>query len=796
MKFTLSWLKRFLDTQVDLQTLLHGLTMAGLEVEAVDNPAARLKAFSIAKVIAAEPHPDADKLRVCTVQTRDGTKQIVCGAPNARAGMTAVYAPLGTYIPGLDMTLDAKPRKIRGVESHGMLCSSRELEIGEDHDGIMDLEAGLAMGQPLAEALGLDDPMIEIEVTPNRPDWLGVVGIARDLAAAGLGRFRQPVIDPVAGTFDCPVDIRIEAPDACPVFAGRLVRGVRNGPSPDWLQRTLKSVGLRPINALVDITNLISLERARPLHVYDAGKLTGAITARMGREGERFAALDGKTYTPTSTQCVIADDTGPLGFGGIMGGEASGCTADTVDVFIESAWFEPLGIARTGRSTGIASDARQRFERGVDPSSHLEGLEYATGLILELCGGEASHVRVAGQAPIAPGPRAFRPARVRSLTGMDVPETRIEDILTKLGFAVETGETWTVTPPSWRGDVEGEADLVEEVARIEGFDKMPSTPLPPIEGRTPLVVTPLQNRVRLARRVMAARGFLEAVTWSFMARPHADLFGGGSDALTLANPIASDLDAMRPSILANLAQAAQRASDRGAGEVALFEAGPIYLDDSPTGQRTVLAALVRPKPARSWRGAGTAYDVFSIKADLFAALEALGADPARMGVFEAEGSHYHPGQSASLRLGPKKVIASFGALHPRVLKALDVEGEAFCFELDLDAMPYPKTKAGKTKPALVLADQTPVRRDFAFVVGEAVPAGEIVKAALGADKALIEAVSVFDVYRGPGLGQNEKSVAIETVLQPRERTLTDEEIEAVSQAIIAAVTKASGGRLR
>ncbi len=796
MKFPLSWLKDYLATTASLDELMGYMLKAGLEVEDVSNPAEDLKAFTVCKVTAAEPHPDADKLRVCTVETVDGEKQIVCGAPNARAGMTAIYAPLGAYIPGLDFSLDKKPRKIRGVESQGMMCSTKELNAGEDHDGIADLDEAYALGTPAAEALGLDDPVIDFEVTPNRPDWLGVKGIARDLAAAGAGGFIDDPARKVSGTYECPIDIALDDPDACPVFAGAMVRGVKNGPSPDWLKARLKAVGITPKSLLVDVTNYISLDRARPLHAYDAAKVAGTIRARLGKDGEECEALDGKTYPVTAEMCVIADDSGVIGLGGVMGGESTAVSDETTDVFIESAWFDPLRTARTGRTTGIISDARYRFERGVDPMSCVEGVHLALRLITEYGGGVASKVRVAGEAPRREEPIEFFKRDVERLTGLDIKPATMKKIIKSLGFSIEdTGETWLLKVPSWRFDMEQSADIVEEIARLEGFDALPTTSLPAPSGGKRVVTTPIQDRIRTARRTLASRGFLETVTWSFMPRAHAQLFGGGEDALTIANPVASELNQMRPSILGNLATAAQRGSDYGERDLRFFEAGPIYLGDGPKDQRSVVAALVRPAKRRHWQGA-EGYDGYAAKADLYAVLEALGQPPARFQIGEPRQPHWHPGQAASLKLGPKVTVAHFGALHPRVLKALDVEGPVYAFELNLNALPQMKAKATKTKPVLTRADLTPIRRDFAFVVSETTGADALVKAAKGADKTLITDVDVFDVYQGQGIEPGQKSIAIEVTLQPHGETLKDQDIEAISQKIVAAVAKATDGVLR
>lgn len=797
MKFTLSWLQDYLATKAPLEDILAVMLKAGLEVEHVEDPGEKLAEFTVAKVKAAEPHPDADRLRVCTVDTRDGEKQIVCGAPNARAGMTAIYAPLGTYIPGLEFALDKKPRKIRGIESHGMLCSTKELEAGEDSDGIADLEGDWKVGTPAAEALGLTDPIIDFEVTPNRPDWLGVQGIARDLAAAGAGRFLENPIKKVDGSYPCPVDIVLEAPEACPVFAGALVRGVKNGPSPAWLQDRLKAVGITPKSLLVDITNYISYDRARPLHVYDAAKLKGAVRARLGRKGETLEALDGKTYDLTEDMCVIADDSGAIGLGGVMGGQSTAVTPETTDVFIESAWFDPLRTARTGRTTGIISDARYRFERGVDPASCTDGLNFALALIREYGGGEISAATIAGTAPVDTKKVSFDRRDIARLTGLEIKPAELKRMIKELGFGLEdAGEAWYLKVPTWRFDVEQSADIVEEVARLVGYDALPTTSLPEPVGGRKVVVTPAQARVRTARRVMASRGFLEAVTWSFMLKEHAEMFGGGDPALTVANPVASELNQMRPSILANLAVAAQKGFDRGEREMRLFEAGPIYLGDGPKDQRNVVAAIVRPVAERHWSGEVKSYDSMAAKADLYALLAELEQPPERFQVEAPRQGHWHPGQAACLKLGPKVTVAHFGALHPRVLKALDVDGPVYGFELNLNALPMMKARATKTKPVFQRSDLTPIRRDFAFVVDDGVSAGEIVRYASAADKQLISGVSVFDVYQGANIEAGKKSVAIEVTIQPQGETLKDKDIEAIAEKVVAAVSKGTGGVLR
>jgi phenylalanyl-tRNA synthetase beta chain len=788
MKFTLSWLKEHLDTTASADQVVEAMTMAGLEVEHVENPAAKLAAFSVAKIVEAVQHPNADRLRVCQVDTVDGRKEIVCGAPNARAGLTTIYAPLGAYVPGSGITLEARP--VRGVVSNGMLCSGRELEVADEAHGIVELPDSLTVGTPAADAFGLE-AVIDFEVTPNRPDWLGVVGIARDLAAAGVGKLKDPSVAPIPGKGPTPIEIRVDG-DACPVFAGRLIKGVKNGPSPAWLQRKLLAVGLRPISALVDITNLMSYDRCRPLHVYDAGRISGGfIEARLGRTGEAVEALDGKTYEAGPEVCVIADGSGAIGLGGVMGGESTKVTEATTDVFVESAYFDPIRTAQTGRTLGIGSDAQYRFARGVDTGFVVPGLEMATRLILELCGGEPCEVRVAGEAPAPPAAIAFDRGYVGRLSGLDVPGTRIDQILTDLGFEV-LGER--VTPPTWRRDVDGKADLVEEVARIEGFGALPSTPLPEMARAVGGVLTARQTRMRNARRALAARGYAEAVTWSFMPTAAAKLFGGGDERLRLVNPIASELDCMRPSILPNLIDAAARNARQGFADATIFEVGPTFKGDEPADQLTVVTALVAPHPARRWDGAGED-SLFALKADLMALLDEMGAPPLQ--VVQGQASPWwHPGRSARLQLGPKTIIAEFGELHPRVLKDLDAEGPMLAFELDLGAIPEPKRKPTKTKAALTLSALMPLTRDFAFLVDEATPAGEVVRPILAADKALIAEARVFDVYQGKGVPEGQKSVAVEVTVQPTEKTLTDAEIEALSARIVAAAEKAVGARLR
>ncbi len=751
MKFTLSWLKDHLDTDASLEAICERLTMIGLEVEAVDDKAA-LKPFVIAKILTAERHPDADKLQVLTVDTGTGAPvQVVCGAPNARAGLIGAFAAPGAYVPGLDVTLGVG--KIRGVESRGMMCSERELQLSDAHEGIIDLPEAAPVGQSFAAYAGLDDPLIEINLTPNRPDATGVYGIARDLAASGLGKLKTPPIAAVNGKGDCPVSVTIADPDLCPGFALRLVRGVKNGPSPQWLQKRLIAIGLRPINALVDITNYVTFDRGRPLHVFDAAKVAGNLVVRRAASGEEVLALDGRNYSLTPDMCVIADDKGVESIAGVMGGEHSGCDENTTDVLIESALWSPLNIARTGRTLGIITDARYRFERGVDPDFMLPGLDLATQLVMDLCGGTPSQSHIAGWSGHDKKIVEFPLSEVKRLTGIEPGRKRSLDILTRLGFAVQgDGEAVSVAVPSWRPDVEGKADLVEEVMRIHGVDQIAPQPLAShgaVNGRT---LTLLQNRTRAARRALAVRGMMEAVTWSFIPAAHAEAFGGGAPALKLANPIAADMSDMRPSLLPGLIAAAQRNADRGHGDVALFEVSGLYENDTAAGQRRAASGIRRGTArlegeGRSWAGGMKPVGVYDAKADALAALEACGM-PAEKIQIEAGGPAFlHPGRSGTLRLGPK-VLGWFGEFHPATLEILDASGPLCGFEVFIDALPEPKARPTRTKPRLDLSPLQAVSRDFAFVVKKNVAAGVLVKAVAGADKALIAGVNVFDVFEG------------------------------------------------
>jgi phenylalanyl-tRNA synthetase beta chain len=809
MKFTLGWLKDHLDTKASIDEIAAKLSAIGLEVEGIEDPAAKLGAFTIARVLEAKQHPNADRLKVVQVETSKGTPavEVVCGAPNAKAGMIGVFAPLGTFVPGTSITLEKRP--VRGVVSNGMLVSERELELSDEHEGIIELPSEMAdhVGERYIDVLGLADPVIEVGLTPNRPDCTGVRGIARDLAAAGMGKLKpEAKIGKVEGTYDCPIPIKLEftkeTADACPIFAGRYVRGVKNGPSPAWMQNRLRAVGLRPINALVDVTNYISQDRGRPLHVYDADKLNGTVRARLGKPGESFLGLDGKDYAVDDTMCVIADDKGPLGFGGVIGGEESGSTDETTNVLIECAYFDPLRTAATGRKTGLVTDARYRFERGVDPASVEPGLDLATDMILTMTGGQPSKAEVAGKAPVKKRVISFEFARIEKLTGLKLKDAEIKGILERLGCTLEgKGKTVKVTVPTWRPDIHASADLVEEVVRIAGLDRVPSTPLPRTAGIARPVLTERQRRARRARRMLGTRGFIEAITWSFVPRSEAELFGGGKDALELDNPISTEMSSMRPSLLPGLLTAVQRNRNRGFADAALFELGQAYRGDRPEDQY-LAASGVRAGTAklggsgRHWDGAAGEVDVFDAQADVFAVIAALGLDPNKAQITRDAPDWFHPGRSGMLRLGPKVVLAHFGELHPETLKTLDVAAPAVGFEIFLDALP-PEKRKGRARTPLDAAELLPVRRDFAFVLDQSVAAGDVMRAAAGADRALIKDVSVFDIFAGGSLAEEgKKSLAIEVMLQPSAETLTDKDIDAVAQKVIAAVKKATGGEIR
>jgi phenylalanyl-tRNA synthetase beta chain len=806
MKFTLPWLKEHLETEASLQQIVDKLTMIGLEVESVEDRAKEYAPFKIARVVTAEKHPNADRLKVCRVDAGDGNLiQVVCGAPNARAGMIGVFAPPGSHIPGTGATLEKGV--IRGVESNGMLLSERELGLSDAHEGIVDLPANAPIGQPYAAFANIGEPVIDIAVTPNRPDALGVAGIARDLAAAGLGRLIDRTVTPVKGVGACPVKVVLDfggMPSLCPAFGLRLIRGVKNGPSPDWLQKRLRAIGLRPINALVDITNVITYDRGRPLHVFDAAKISGSLIVRRSKFTESMKALDGKTYTLDPDICVIADNRGVQSIAGVMGGEASGCSETTTDVLIESALWEPLNIAHTGRKLGINSDARHRFERGVDPAFMIPGLELATRLVMDLCGGRPTDILVAGEIPNPKTAVDFPLSEVKRLAGIEIAAPEATRILDALGFTSKPGRGAghiIVTVPTWRPDATGKADVVEEIVRINGLDQIPATPLDRAAGVVKPVLTPIQQRTRRAKRALAARGFVEAVTWSFVSHNQAVAFGGGDKALVLANPIAAEMSDMRPSLFPGLIAAARRNADRGTPDLALFEAGQIYRGDRPEDQFTA-ASGVRSGTAtvngsgRHWSGAAASVSVFDAKADALALLDALGISPDKVQVSADAPDWYHPGRSGVIRQGPKTIIGTFGEFHPKILERLDAKGPLAGFELILEAIPLPKAKPTRTKGALTLSDLQPVRRDFAFVVDRSVAAAKIVRAAESADRKLIVGAAVFDAFESDALGRDRKSVAIEVTLQPTERTMTEQEIEAVAAKIVAAVEEATGGTLR
>jgi phenylalanyl-tRNA synthetase beta chain len=804
MKFTLAWLKEHLDTEAPLKAIVDKLTMIGLEVENVVDRSKLLAPFTIARVISAEQHPNADRLRVCMVDTGAGDPvQVVCGAPNARTGMKGVFVPPGAFIPGKNMTLGIG--KIRGVESRGMLVSEFELQISEDHEGIIELSDDAPVGANYARWAGIDDPVIEINLTTNRADCTGVSGIARDLAAAGMGKLKDTSIRPVEGRFPCPITVTLDfgsTPSLCPAFALRLVRGVSNGPSPEWLQRRLRAIGLRPINALVDITNFITFDRGRPLHVFDAAKVHGNLTVRRARAGESLVALDGKRYALDETMCVIADENGVESLAGIMGGEATGCSQTTTDVLIESALWNPLNIAQTGRKLGIQSDARYRFERGVDPAFMLPGLELATAMVLDLCGGEPSQITVAGRPEAPERVVDFPLGELPRLAGIEAPLSEVKRVLGDLGFGVAgDGENLRVAAPSWRTDVEGKADLVEELVRILGVDRIPATPFDRGEAPRKPVLTPIQLRTRKARRALAARGMVEAVSWSFIAKPQAELFGGGAPELALANPIAADLSDMRPSLIPGLVAAAQSNADRGLPDVALFEVGQIFRGDGPQDQFTAASGVrrARAKPTgsgRHWSAPAAEVDAFDVKADALAVLAAAGAPAQALQVVSGAPAWFHPGRSGTIQIGPQNVLGYFGELNPRALDLLDAEGPLVAFEVTLERIPEPKAKATRAKPVLDLSPFQPVERDFAFVVDRAVKAADILRATQSVDRKLIANVTVFDVYEGKGIEPGKKSVAIAVTLQPRDKTMTDEEIEAIAGKIVAEVGKRTGGVLR
>mmetsp|Transcript_18332 Transcript_18332/g.29378 ORF Transcript_18332/g.29378 Transcript_18332/m.29378 type:complete len:800 (-) Transcript_18332:107-2506(-) len=798
MKFTLSWLRQHLDTIASVDDICYALTDLGLEVEGVEDRGAKLADFTIGKVVSAEKHPDADRLRVCQVDTDEGMKQIICGAPNAREGITVVVAKPGVYVPGIDTTIGVG--KIRGIESFGMMASEREMELSEEHDGIIELPSG-EVGDRFVDWLAENDPakvdpVIEIAITPNRPDALGVRGIARDLAARGVGTLKPAPEPSLEGAFPCPISVTIDpdALDQCPVFFGRMIRGVTNGPSPEWLQDCLRAIGLRPISFLVDVTNYFTFDRNRPLHVFDADKIAGgALRVHRAQGGETLVGLDEKEYTFTPDMTLISDANGVESIGGVMGGLQSGCTADTVNVFVEAAYFDPIRTAYTGRALRINSDARYRFERGIDPVFTPIGLDLACEMIVDIAGGEVSSRVQAGATPDTSRAYKLNAARVQSLVGMDIPESEQRQTLTALGFRLD-GDMAHV--PSWRPDVMGEADLVEEVARIASLTKLKGKPLPRVTSGVPKpVMTPMQRRQQAARRTAAALGYNECVTYSFIDQASAALFGGGDDATMLENPISTDMSHMRPALLPGLLQAAARNQARGFMDLALFEVGPAFHGGEPGEEHNLVSGLLvgRTGP-KDVHGASRPVDVFDVKADAEAVLAAIGA-PTRVQILRGAPEWWHPGRHGMICLGPKKVLGVYGELHPRVLEAMDIKGPAMAFTLWPEEVPLPR-KAGANRGALDISDLQAVERDFAFVVDAGVDALTLVNAATGADKVLIDDVRVFDEFIGGSLGEGKKSLAITVRLQPRDATLKDADIEAVSQKVIEKVTKATGGTLR
>jgi phenylalanyl-tRNA synthetase beta chain len=790
MKFTLSWLREHLETEASLDEIVETLTRIGLEVEGVENPAAKLAPFTIAKVLTAERHPQADKLQVLTVDAGTGEQiQVVCGAPNAKAGMKGVFGAPGAYVPGSDITL--KVAAIRGVESRGMMCSIRELELGEEHDGIIVLPDEAPVGESYAEWAGLDDPVIDVAITPNRQDAMGVHGIARDLAAVGLGTLKRIDVKELAGTFPCPIEIHTDDPEGCPAFFGRAVRGVRNGPSPAWMQQRLKAVGQRPISALVDMTNYIMLSYGRPLHVYDLAKLSGAIRARKAVDGEEVLALNGKTYRLDAGMTVIADDAAVHDIGGIMGGEHSGVTEATTDILIECAYFTPEHIARTGQKLALTSDARSRFERGVDPAFLDTGLAIATAMAIDLAGGEPSEIVRAGAPALDTLTVEYDPRRAEALGGLAVDEDRQRDILRRLGFEVRTAIPWKISVPTWRRDVIGPADIVEEVIRIEGLDKVPSTPLERVPGVARPTATPEQLLERRVRRTAASRGLNEAVTWSFISEAEAEPFGGS--AWILDNPISEEMKAMRPSLLPGLLAAARRNVARGATSVRLFEIGRRYLADKE--RPTLGIVLAGDSSGRHWRtGKAKEFDAYDAKAEALAILAAAGAPVDNLQVLGGASGVYHPGRSGRLALGPKNALAEFGELHPEALKAFDLSGTIVAAEIFLDAVPQ-RRSSGHMRERYAPPPLQAVKRDFAFLVPAELAADALLRAVRGADKGAITGATLFDVFTGAGVPEGQKSLAVEVTLQPGERSFGQEELEAISDRIVQAAAKL-GARLR
>lgn len=803
MKFTLSWLKDHLETDASLAEICERLTDIGLEVDSVDDRK-NFEAFVIAKVMTATKHPDSDHLQLLTVDTGDGKPiQVVCGAPNARAGLIGVFAPPGAYIPGLDITLAVG--KIRGIESFGMMCSERELELSNEHNGIIELPEDAPVGTAFAAYCGLNDPVIDVGLTPNRPDCTGVYGIARDLAASGIGKLKKLNVPSITGHGEPSVNTMLDFGEDTPLCLGytwREVKNVKNGQSPQWMQLRLKAIGLRPITALVDMTNYITYDLGRPLHVYDADKLKGNLTVRRGRKGEKILALNGKEYELGTENCVIADETGVQSIAGIIGSETTGCDENTKNVIIEAALWDARNVAMTGRTLGIVSDARYRTERGVDPEFMEPGLAFATEMALKLCGGEATKAHTIGKQKTETKTVVFPFAEIKRLTGLELSHEAAAAILAHLGFVVEgKGDVVNVTVPSWRPDVDGKADLVEEVMRIHGLNNIMPQPLERSSAVNGEILTTIQIRSRNARRALACRGLMEAVTWSFISEKQAKAFGGGKPELKLANPIAADMSDMRPSLLPGLLAAAQRNADRGYSDLGLFEVSGTFEGDAPEAQRRVAGGIRRGTykldgAGRFWSGAAKTVDVFDAKADALCVLEACGLDASKVQIEVGAPDWYHPGRSGVIKLGPKVILGTFGEFHPDTLEELDVNGPLCGFEVFIDRVPEPRKKATKTRASLTLSPFQMVRRDFAFVMDRSVTAATVIRAASGADKKLIQSVQVFDVFEGASLGENKKSLAIEVSIQPYERTLTDEDLETIANKIIDNVTKSTGGILR
>ena len=802
MKFTLSWLKEYIDTaDATLEEILDQLTSIGIEVEKVEDRAKEFEKYIVGEVIECNKHPDADKLNVTTVDTGTEKIQVVCGAPNCRLGLKGIFAPSGAYVPGLNLTL--KKANIRGIESNGMLCSESELCLSDSHEGIIELPEDAVVGTPAAEILGLDDPIIEIEVTPNRGDWAGIYGIARDLGATNIGIFKPLEIKKIDGSFTSLINIKVndEAVEACPLFIGRHFKGLKNGPSPKWLQDRLRAIGLRPISALVDITNYFCMGLNRPLHVFDAGKVKGDLNIRFSHAGEEIEGLNDKSYKLDNAMTAICDDNGVQALAGVVGAVSTGCTEDTTEVFLEVAWFDPVRTAKTGRKLQINSDARYRFERAVDPVFTHDGVELATQMILDLCGGEASELVIAGKAPDNTRIIEFKTERTLQLGGCDIPDNQQQEILLSLGCDVNTDkDVWLVKTPSWRPDLEGSADLVEEILRINGFDKIEAIPMPRPETYTPSPLTPLQKNISKSRRVLAGLGLSEAITWAFMSSDKAELFGANDEeakkSITLTNPISSEWDMMRPSILPNLIDAAGRNEARGYSDVALFEVGGCYKTAEYDGQITVASGIrVGSAVPRHWAAAQRPVDAMDAKADVMEVLKSLGAPAENAPISTDAPDWFHPGRSGTVRLG-SNVMAYFGEIHPAVLEEMGIDFPVCGFEIFLENLPTPKKKASTARKAIKTSQFQPVKRDFAFIVDKNVITETMVRAAKAADKQLITSVEIFDVYEGKGVDDDKKSIAISVTLQPMEATLTEDQIEEVSQKIIQNISGKTGGLLR